>query len=250
MSGHSKWSTIKHKKGAADAKRGKIFSKIIREITVAARVGGGNPGDNPRLRTIMDKARSANLPSDTVERAIKKGCGELEGASYEEIIFEGYGPAGVALLVDVLTDNRNRVVSELRFIFSKNSGNLGENGCVSWIFSKKGVLSFDKSTNEDKLMEVALEAGAEDILCENGECTVYTSPEAYLSVKEVCEKNGLKPVESNISNVPQNTVKLEGHDAEKMLKLMEALEDHDDVQNVSANFDIDDATMEKIANAS
>lgn len=249
MSGHSKWSTIKHKKGAADAKRGKIFSKIIREITVAARIGGGDPGANPRLRTIMDKARSANMPSDTVERAIKKGSGELEGESYEEIMFEGYGPAGVALLVDVLTDNRNRAVSELRFIFSKNGGNLGEAGSVAWMFNKRGVLSFDKSVSEEKLMEVALEAGAEDIVCENGECTVYTTLENYLSVKEHCEKQGLKAVESTIAQVPQNTIKLEAADAEKMLKLMEAIEDHDDVQNVYANFDIDDTTMEKLASA-
>jgi YebC/PmpR family DNA-binding regulatory protein len=247
MSGHSKWSTIKHKKGAADAKRGKLFSKLIKEITIAARLGGGDPDANPRLRTILDKARAANMPNDNVSRAIKKGTGELEGTSYEEVTFEGYGPSGVAVMVETLTDNRNRTVSELRHLFSKMGGNLGEAGCVAWMFSKQGVLTFDKSVGEDALMNAVLEAGADDIRDEEGILSVITDPSSFESVKAACEKKGLKFIEANLSMVPQNTIKLDRAAAEKMLKLMDALEDHDDVQQVYANFDIDTKTMEELA---
>ncbi len=247
MSGHNKWSTIKHKKGAADAKRGKIFSKLIKEITIAARIGGGDPDGNPRLRSALDKARQANMPNDNVARAIKKGTGELEGTNYEEITFEGYGPSGVAILVETMTDNRNRTVSELRHLFSKLGGNLGEAGCVAWIFTKQGVLTFDKSVGEEKLMEVALEAGAEDIKDEEDIFAVITAPSSYDAVKSACDSSSLAYIEANLSMVPQNTVKLDRGAAEKMLKLMDALEDHDDVQNVYANFDIDSKTMEELA---
>ena len=235
MSGHSKWSTIKHKKGAADAKKGKIFSKLIKEITVAARVGGGDPDSNARLRTVVDKARAANMPSDNVTRAIKKGTGDIEGVTYEESVFEGYGPGGVALYIEVLTDNRNRTVAEIRYLLSKGGGNLGETGCVAWMFSKHGVLTFDK------------DAGAEDMTDDEGMLTVTTDPANFNAVKEACEANGMKPLEAEMTMVPQNTVKLEDKDAEKMLKLMENLEDHEDVQNVSANFDIAADVMEKLA---
>lgn len=247
MSGHSKWSTIKHKKGAADAKRGKLFSKLIKEITVAARVGGGDPDSNPRLRTVMDKARAANMPNDNVTRAIKKGTGELEGSTYEEAVFEGYGPGGVALYIEVLTDNRNRTVAEIRHMLSKGGGNLGESGCVAWMFSKHGILTFEKDVGEEKLMEVALEAGAEDMTDDEGMLTVTTDPSSFDAVKKACEDSGMKPLEAEVTMVPQNTVKLDGGDAEKMLKLMENLEDHEDVQNVSANFDISAELMEKLA---
>jgi YebC/PmpR family DNA-binding regulatory protein len=247
MSGHSKWSTIKHKKGAADAKRGKLFSKLIKEITIAARVGGGDPAANPRLRTAMDKARAANMPNDNIARAIKKGTGELEGVKYEEVTFEGYGPGGVAVMVETLTDNRNRTVSELRHLFSKLGGNLGEAGCVAWIFSKHGVLTFDKDVGEETLMDTVLEAGAEDIKDEEDMFTVVTDPSSFETVKDACDKNDIKYIEANLSMVPQNTVKLDRSGAEKMLKLMDALDDHDDVQNAYANFDIDSKTMEELA---
>ena len=247
MSGHSKWSTIKHKKGAADAKRGKLFSKLIKEITIAARVGGGDPAANPRLRTAMDKARAANMPNDNIARAIKKGTGELEGVKYEEVTFEGYGPGGVAVMVETLTDNRNRTVSELRHLFSKLGGNLGEAGCVAWIFSKHGVLTFDKDVGEETLMDTVLEAGAEDIKDEEDMFTVVTDPSSFETVKDACDTNDIKYIEANLSMVPQNTVKLDRSGAEKMLKLMDALDDHDDVQNAYANFDIDSKTMEELA---
>lgn len=247
MSGHSKWSTIKHKKGAADAKRGKLFSKLIKEITIAARIGGGDPAANPRLRTVIDKARTANMPNDNITRAIKKGTGELEGVKYEEVTFEGYGPGGVAVMVETLTDNRNRTVSELRHLFSKLGGNLGEAGCVAWIFSKHGVLTFDKDVGEEALMDTVLEAGAEDIKDEEDMFTVVTDPSSFEAVKDACDKGGIKYIEANLSMVPQNTVKLDRSGAEKMLKLMDALDDHDDVQNAYANFDIDSKTMEELA---
>lgn len=247
MSGHSKWSSIKHKKGAADAKRGKLFSKLIKEITIAARLGGGDPASNPRLRTVVDKAKGANMPADNITRAIKKGTGELEGVSYEESVFEGYGPGGVALYIETLTDNRNRTIAEIRHLLTRMGGNLGESGCVAWMFTKHGVLTFDKDVGEEKLMEVCLEAGAEDIKDEADMFTVITDPSSFETVKTACEKSGLSPIEAQVTMVPQNTVKLEGNDAEKMLKLMEALEDHDDIQNVSANFDIDDKLMEEMA---
>lgn len=248
MSGHSKWATIKHKKGAADAKRGKLFSKLIKEITVAARVGGGDLNNNPRLRTVVDKARGANMPNDNIQRAIKKGTGELEGTSYDEITFEGYGPSGVAILVETLTDNRNRTVAEMRHLFTKMGGNLGESGCVSWMFKKQGVLTFSKkSIDEEKLMNLALEAGAEDIQDEDDLITVLTDPSKFEAIKKVCESNGLKSEDASIQMVPQSYIKLDGTAAEKMLKLMDALEDHDDCQNVYANFDIDAKIIEELA---
>lgn len=248
MSGHSKWATIKRKKGAEDAKRGKIFTKFIREITVAAKTGGGDPNGNPRLRTAVDKARQANMPQDNIARAIKKGTGELEGVSYEEHVYEGYGPGGVALMFTVLTDNKNRTLSEIRNLLSKNGGNLGEAGCVSWVFSKKGMIRFDKKgVSEDQLMEVALDAGAEDIKDEEDTLDVTTDAAGFETVKKALEAKGLKPLEAEVTMVPQNSVKLTGQEAEKMLKLMEALEDHDDVQNVYANFDIPKEEMEKLS---
>lgn len=247
MSGHSKWATIKHKKGAADAKRGKLFSKIIKEISVAAKAGGGDVEKNPRLRTVVDTARAANMPNDNITRAIKRGTGEMEGVTYEEITYEGYGPAGVAILIQALTDNSKRTVAELRHMMSKGGGNLGEAGCVAWMFNKKGVLTFDKSVGEEKLMEVALEAGAEDIVDLGNAFDVITDPNAFDAVKKACAAASLTPIEANLEMVPQNEIKLTGDEAGKMLKLMENLEDHDDVQHVFANFDIDAAEMEKLA---
>ena len=247
MSGHSKWSTIKHKKGAADAKRGKIFTKLIKEITVAARMGGGDPESNPRLRAAIAAAKAENMPKDNIERAIKKGTGELEGTQYEELTYEGYGPGGVAVLVEVLTDNKNRSIAEIRHIFSKHGGNLGENGCVSWMFDKKGLLVFSKDqVSEDDVMAVALEAGADDIKETEKEYEVIVDPSEFETVKEAFDKAGIPYLVAEISMVPQNTIALEGKDAEKMLKLMDALEDSDDVQNAYANFDISEAIMETL----
>jgi YebC/PmpR family DNA-binding regulatory protein len=247
MSGHSKWATIKHKKGAADAKKGKLFSKFIKEIAVAAKMGGGDTDKNSRLRTVIEKARAANMPNDNVARAIKRGTGELEGVTYEEVTYEGYGPAGVAMLIQCLTDNNKRTVAELRHLIAKGGGNLGEAGCVAWMFNKKGVLTFEKTVDEDKLMEAALNAGAEDIADLGTAFDVITDPNSFDSVKKACDSAGLKPIEAGIEMVPQNEIKLSGEDARKMLNLMENLEDHDDVQNVFANFDIDASEMEKIA---
>jgi YebC/PmpR family DNA-binding regulatory protein len=248
MSGHSKWSTIKRKKGAIDAKRGKIFTKIIKEITLAARLGGGDIEGNSRLRQAIMAAKEENMPKDNMERAIKKGLGGGEGAAnFEEITYEGYGPAGVAVLVEVMTDNKNRTVAEIRHIFSKHGGNLGENGCVSWIFSKKGSIVIDKKViGEDALMELALEAGAEDVRSEDDEYEVITDPASFEAVKKVIDAKGIKHLEARIGKIPSNTVKLGAAKAEQMLKLMEKLEDNDDVQNVYANFDIDEDVMEKI----
>ena len=247
MSGHSKWSTIKRKKGAADAKRGKVFSKLIREITIAARFGGGDPNGNPRLRLVVDKAKNANMPADNIQRAIKKGTGELEGETIEEFTLEGYGPGGVALLIEAMTNNHNRTVAEIRHLLTKMGGNLGETGCVGWMFHKKGVLTFPKNIGEEKLMEVALDAGAEDISDADDNFEVVTPPNLWDKVKTICEAKGLKPLEASLQMIPQNTIRLEGSDAEKMIKLMEALEDHEDVQNIHANFDIDTSVMEKLA---
>ncbi len=247
MSGHSKWSTIKRKKGALDAKRGKIFTKLIKEITVAARMGGGDPESNPRLRTAIAAAKAENMPKDNIERAIKKGTGELEGTQYEELTYEGYGPGGVAVLVEVMTDNKNRSIAEIRHIFSKHGGNLGENGCVSWMFDKKGLLVFSKDqVSEDDVMAVALEAGADDIKETEKEYEVIVDPSEFETVKEAFEKAGIPYLVAEISMIPQNTIALEGKDAEKMLKLMDALEDSDDVQNAYANFDISEAIMETL----
>jgi YebC/PmpR family DNA-binding regulatory protein len=249
MSGHSKWSSIKHKKGAADAKRGKIFTKLIREITTAARIGGADPNANSRLRMAIDSAKAENMPKDNIERAIKKGTGTLDGAeAYEEYSYEGYGPGGVAILIEVLTDNKKRTTAEVRHILSRLNGNLGEAGCVNWLFSKMGFMSFDKkSVDTDKIMELALEAGAEDINEDENEIEVYADISNFEALKKVFEENKISPMVAEISMVPQNYVKLEGKNAETMLKLMEALEDSDDVQKVYANFDIDAAEMERLA---
>ena len=240
MSGHSKWSTIKHKKAAADAKRGKIFTRLIKEITIAARAGGGNPEFNPRLRTAIADAKSSNMPAANIERAIKKGTGELEGMTLEEVIYEGYGPGGVAVLAEVITDNRNRTASEIRKIFSKNNGNLGEQNCVAWMFETKGVIVLDKKeVDEEKLMDVALDAGAEDISDDEDSWEVTTDPSTFNAVQEALDKAGIKYESAKIDKIPQNTVAVEGKAAVQALRLAEALEDHDDVQNVYANFDID-----------
>ena len=243
MSGHSKWHTIKHKKGALDAKRGKIFTKLIKEITVAARVGGsGDIDQNARLRKAVTDAKAQNMPNETIDRAIKRGTGELEGVNYEEITYEGYGTGGVAVLVETMTDNRNRTVAELRHLFSKNGGNLGESGSVAWMFDKKGLIVVDKAAkSEDEVFEIAIEAGAEDVQSEDDVFEIYTAPDNFETVLESVTKAGIEPQASEISMIPQNYIKLEGNDAKQMLKLYEALDDHDDVQNVSANFDIDEA---------
>lgn len=249
MSGHSKWSTIKRKKGAIDAKRGQIFTKIIKEITLAARLGGGDIEGNSRLRQAVLAAKEENMPKDNIERAIKKGIGGGEGAaSYEEITYEGYGPGGAAVLVEIMTDNKNRTVAEIRHIFSKHGGNLGENGCVAWMFTKKGSIVIDKKAiDEDTLMELALEAGAEDVKSEDDEYEVITSPASFETVKKAIEAKGIKHLAARIDMISSNTVRLEANKAEQMLKLMEKLEDNDDVQNVYANFDIDKDVMEKLS---
>lgn len=249
MSGHSKWSTIKRKKGAIDAKRGKIFTRLIKEITVAARTGGGDPDGNPRLRSAILTAKTENMPKDNIARAIKKGTGEIAGEVYEEILYEGYGPAGVAVLVECMTDNRNRTVADIRHYFSKSNGNLGESGCVAWMFEKKGLIQVDKDgVDEEELMDLALEAGAEDVVEEENEFQITTAPEDFDEVREVLEKADVKILEASVSMIPQNTVEVtEEKPAKALLKLLESLEDHDDVQNVHANFDIDDELMERLS---
>ena len=248
MSGHSKWSTIKRKKGAVDAKRGKAFTKIIKEIMVAARMGGGDINSNPRLRSAVLAGKAENMPKDNIDRAIKKGTGDLEGVTYEEITYEGYGPGGVAMLVQVLTDNKNRTVADVRHVFSKHNGNMGETGCVSWMFENKGLILVDKAgVEEDKLLEVALDAGALDMKDNGKEFEVTVSPTSYEGVKKKIEEAGFKPTYSEVTMVPQTTVKLAGKEAEQMLKLMEGLEDSDDVQKVYANFDIAEEEMERLS---
>lgn len=249
MSGHNKWSTIKHKKGAADAKRGKIFTKLIKEITLAARLGGPDPDGNARLRTAILAAKDENMPKDNIDRAIKKGSGTgADAVAYEEITYEGYGPGGVAVMVEVMTDNKNRTVAEVRHIFSKHGGNLGENGCVSWIFEKKGSILVDKKAiPEDELMEMALEAGAQDVREDEHEFEIITDPASFETVRGAIDQRKIKYLEARIGLIPQNTVKLDAAKAEQMLKLMEKLEDNDDVQNVYANFDIDDEIMERLS---
>jgi YebC/PmpR family DNA-binding regulatory protein len=245
MSGHSKWASIKHKKGALDAKRGKIFSRLIKEVTVAARLGGGDPAGNPRLRTAILACKAENMPKDNIERAIKKGTGELEGTTYEELNYEAYGPGGVALLVDCLTDNKNRTVAEIKHIFDRHGGNLGEPGCVAWMFEKKGLIVFDKDkVDEEKLIEIALEAGAEDVKDEESEFEVTMEVAQFENVKKAFDAAGLVYTLAETSMVPQNTVSLDGKKASQMLNLMEALEDNDDVNHVYANFDIPDEVME------
>ena len=241
MSGHSKWHSIKYKKAAQDAKRGKAFTKIIRELSVAARIGGGDPDANPRLRKAITDAKAVNMPSDNIKRAIKKGTGELEGITYEEISYEGYGPGGVAIYVEALTDNKNRTVSELRHTFSKNGGNIGESGCVAWMFKRMGYIVVEKiKASEDKLLDIVLEAGAEDLREDGSNYEIFTNPEDYESVVKALNENRIELAASSLGYIPQNYVKLEGKQAHQLLRLMEELEDHDDVQNVWTNFDIDE----------
>jgi YebC/PmpR family DNA-binding regulatory protein len=250
MSGHSKWASIKHKKGALDAKRGKVFTKIIREMSIAARIGGGDPNSNPRLRTAVEKAKSVNMPADNIKRAIQKGTGELEGMAYEDITLEGYGPGGVAILVEGTSDNRNRTVSEIRHIFTKNGGNLGTAGSVSYMFKPRGYIAIAQGkVSEEKLMDLALDAGADDIVGAGEVWEVYTSPNTYEAVLAAVKKAGIEPEESEIGKYAENSVPLEGVKAQQMLKLIEALEESDDVQNVWANFDISDKELEAAAAA-
>jgi YebC/PmpR family DNA-binding regulatory protein len=240
MSGHSKWATIKHKKAATDAKRGNLFTKLIKEITVAAR-GGGNPDTNPKLRVAIDHAKDASMPSDNIERAIKKGTGELPGVSYEEMMLEGYGPGGVAIYIELLTDNKNRTSSEIRNLFSKKGGNMAGAGSVSWIFEKKGYITVAKSAiDEDKLMSIVLDAGAEDMIVEEAEYGVKTLPQDFYKVKKALEDSKVKIESAEITMLPKNSIKLVGEDAKKVLNLVDSLEEHEDVQNVYANFDIPD----------
>jgi YebC/PmpR family DNA-binding regulatory protein len=244
MSGHSKWHTIKHKKAAADAKRGRVFTKIIKEITVAARLGGGDSEGNPRLRTILLAAKAANMPKDNIDKAIKKGTGELPGVSYEEVSYEGYGPGGVAVFVQALTDNRNRTLPEIRHLFSKYGGNLGESNCVSWMFEKKGYLVIPKGKgSEEDLLEVVLDAGGDDVRDDGENWEILAPPDRFEAVKDALAARSLQASTAEVSMVPKTTVKIEGKKAQQLLGMMEALEDHDDVQNVWANFDINDAEI-------
>jgi len=246
MSGHSKWHTIKHKKGAADAKRGRVFTKIIKEITVAARVGGGDPNGNPRLRTVVAAAKAANMPKDNIDKAIKKGTGELPGVSYEEVSYEGYGPGGVAVFVQAVTDNRNRTLPEIRHLFSKYGGNLGESNCVSWMFEKKGYIVVPKSgVAEEALLELVLESGGDDVREDGTNWEVLSPPERLEQVREAIAAKSIGVSTAEVSMVPKNTVKLEGKKAHQVLNMMEGLEEHEDVQNVWANFDIDEAEMDE-----
>jgi YebC/PmpR family DNA-binding regulatory protein len=248
MSGHSKWASIKHKKASLDAKRGKLFTRFIREIQIAAREGGGDPEMNPRLRTAIATAKGQSMPQDNIKRAVLRGTGQLEGENFEEITFEGYGPAGVAVIVEVVTDNRNRTVSELRFHFTKNGGNLGENGCVSWMFDKRSVVAIPKeATTEDQLLEIVLGAGADDMTDDGETWSVISPPDAHHAVLEELEKAGITPASADVTQIPQNTVKIEGKQAAAVLRMMEAMEEHDDVQNVYANFDIDDSELERLS---
>ena len=241
MSGHSKWATIRHKKGAADAKRGKIFTKLIKEITVAARQGGGDLDANPRLRTAVDKAKSANMPKDNIDRAIKKGTGDLDGVDYTEMIYEGYGPGGVAIMVEALTDNRNRTAADIRSIFTKGGGNLGETGCVSYMFKRKGVITYDpEKYAEDQVLEVALEAGAEDVAGDESTIEVTCEPEDFEAVRDALVGAGLEHEMAEVNRVPEATISLDGDGTAKALRLIETLDDHDDVQEVSTNLDIPD----------
>ncbi len=249
MSGHSKWSTIKRKKGANDAKRGKIFTRLIKEITVAARHGGGDPEGNPRLRSAISSAKAENMPKDNMTRAIQKGTGEIAGEVYDEIMYEGYGPGGIAVLVECLTDNRNRTVADVRHYFAKSNGNLGESGCVAYMFDKKGLILVDKTTvEEEALMDAALEAGAEDVVEEENEFQVITAPEDFDEVRNALEEAGVGFLDASVSMIPQNTVEVVDEKIGRaLMRLMESLEDHEDVQNVYANFDIDDALMEQLS---
>ena len=247
MSGHSKWATIKHKKGALDAKRGKIFTRLIKEISIAAK-NGGDPDTNPRLRTAIVAAKAENMPADNIKRAIQRGTGELPGATYEEFSLEGYGPGGVAILIDINTDNRNRTVSEIRHVFQKNGGNMAEAGAVSWMFHKKGDIIVPKAAaKEDDLMAIVLDAGADDLKDDGETWEVLSDPSSYEAVLEAVKKAGIQPASASVAMIPQNYIKLEGAAANTMIRLMEALEEHDDVQNVHSNFDIDQKLLEEVA---
>jgi YebC/PmpR family DNA-binding regulatory protein len=246
MSGHSKWHSIKHKKAAADSKRGRIFTRLIKEMTAAARMGGGDSDANPRLRLAIATAKANNMPAENIKRAVMRGTGELPGVSYEDVNYEGYGPGGVAILVHVLTDNRNRTVAEIRHILSKNGGNLGETGCVGWMFEKKGYFVVEKAAvSEEKLLDIALGAGADDMRDDESNFEIFASPESFDSIKSALEAAGIPMAASEVSMVPSNYVKLEGKHAQTMIKLMETLEEHEDVQNVWANFDIDEAELKE-----
>jgi YebC/PmpR family DNA-binding regulatory protein len=245
MSGHSKWHTIKHKKGAADAKRGKLFTRIIKELTVAARTGGGDPAANPRLRTIIAEAKSVNMPAENIKKAIQRGTGELPGVSYEEITYEGYGPGGAALIIETMTDNKNRTVGELRHLLEKHNGNLAAANAVAWMFSKKGYIVVDKkAVDEEKLLAAALEAGADDMRDDGDTWEITSEPSAFEAVREAVKALGVEPATAQIAMIPQSYVKLEGKEASQMIKLMEVLEDHDDVQHVWSNFDISEKEIE------
>jgi YebC/PmpR family DNA-binding regulatory protein len=243
MSGHSKWATIKHKKGALDAKRGKIFTRLIKEITIAAKQGGGDPDGNPRLRGAIAAAKAENMPAENIKRAIQRGTGELEGVSYEEITYEGYGPGGVAIIVEVLTDNKNRAVSEVRHAFTKNGGNMGAEGAVAWMFTKKGVIVVDKSVNEEKLTEVVLEAGAEDLNDEGDNWEILCDPKDFEAVTEALKAAKITPEHAEVTKIASTYTKLEGSQATGMIRLLEVLEDLDDTQNVYSNFDMDEAQV-------
>jgi len=248
MSGHSKWHTIKHKKGAADAKRGKVFTRIIKELSVAARSGGGDPGMNPRLRTIIAEAKANNMPRENIERAIRRGTGEEPGVSYEEITYEGYGPGGVALMIQVLTDNKNRTVGEIRHLLGKHNGNLAAENSVAWMFSRKGQIIVEKDKiDEEPLLNAALEAGADDMNDDGSAWEIMTAPESFEGVRDAVKALGVEPASAEVAMVPQNYVKLTGNEAKQMLKLYEAVDDHDDVQHVWANFDIEEKEIEALA---
>jgi YebC/PmpR family DNA-binding regulatory protein len=250
MSGHSKWSTIKHKKALKDARRGRMFTKLIKDLTIAARIGGSDLSANPRLRTALAAAKGASMPNDTIDRAIKKGAGELEGVTYEDVVYEGHGPGGVAIMLQVLTDNKNRTVSEIRHFFTKHGGNLGSPNSVAWMFTKKGIITVDKGqVDEDRLMELALDAGAEDMTAGDELFEIVTPPEDLEVVREALEKAGIALASAETTMVPQNTVTLSGKEAEQTLKLLEILQEHDDVQSVSANFDIAQEEMERLSAA-
>ena len=245
MSGHSKWHTIKHKKGAADAKRGKVFTRIIKELTVAARNGGGDPGTNPRLRTIIADAKAVNMPADNIKKAIQRGTGELPGVTYEEVTYEGYGPGGAALIIECMTDNKNRTVSEVRHLLEKHNGNLGSTNSVAWMFSKKGYVVVDKkAADEEKLLSAALDAGADDMNDDGDTWEITSDPASFEAVRDAVKGLGIEPATAQVAMIPQNYVKLEGKEASQMVKLMENLEDHDDVQHVWSNFDIEEKEIE------
>ena len=247
MAGHSKWANIKHRKAAVDAKRGKMFTKLIRELTVAAKEGGPDADSNPRLRAAINTAKGQNMPNDTIDRAIKRGSGDMEGVVYQEVFYEGYGPGGSAVYVQALTDNKNRTVAAVRSLFHKNGGNLGETGCVAWIFEMKGRITFNsESVTEDQLFDIAIDAGAEDVIAEDNDLVVITSIDDFENVKTVLKDSGLEYDEAEVTMVPQSNVKIDGKEAERMIRLMEALEDSDDVQNVYANFDISEELLEAL----